>query len=322
MKCPRCREVASAKAKFCAGCGAELAARATLPRADAPPALGGGLERVLAAIARTAARLCDAKDAQISLVEADCLRQIVHCGTRGSARAVGETYPLSRGIVSALAVLDRRTIHVRDLRTAARTRFKEMAAQAALGTRTVLASPLLRDGAAIGVILLQRTSVRPFTSRQIALLQTFADQAAIAIENAHLFTELQAKNRDSDRSARPADGDERDPARHQPVADRRAAGLRHDREERRQAVRRPLRRAVSVRRRAAPSCRPAQLPPPKLSRRCAACSRRVQPGPWGPRGQSSSARWSTSPTWRSTRTSSITRCPERSAGEVACSCPC
>jgi two-component system NtrC family sensor kinase len=179
MKCPRCREVASPKAKFCAGCGVELAARATPPGADAPPALEGGLEPVLAAIARTAARLCGASDAQISLVEADCLRQIVHCGTRRSARAVGETYPLNHGIVSALAVLDRRAIHIRDLRAAARTRFKELAAQVALGTRTVLASPLLRDGSAIGVILLQRKRVRPFTSKQIALLQAFADQAAI-----------------------------------------------------------------------------------------------------------------------------------------------
>ena len=195
MKCPRCREVASPKAKFCAGCGAELAARATPPGADAPPALGGGLERVLAAVARTAARLCDARDAQISLVEADCLRRVVHYGTLRSARAVGETYPLSRGIVSALAVLDRRTIHVRDLR-AARTRFKELAAQVALGTRTVLATPLLRDGSAIGVILLQRKRVRPFTSKQIALLQAFADQAAIAIENARLFTELGGRNRE------------------------------------------------------------------------------------------------------------------------------
>src|SRR5207249_5692780 len=66
----------------------------------------------------------------------------------------------------------------------------------AVGYRTIAAAPMVRETQAIGVILTWRLETRPFSSKQISLLQTFADQAVIAIENVRLFTELQTSNRD------------------------------------------------------------------------------------------------------------------------------
>ncbi len=150
------------------------------------------LQPVLDAVAERAARLCNADDVKIHLVDGDTLRLAAQRGPIPSveARPIIPTRHIGR------AVLERKTIHVHDMRTAL-DQFPDAAADVlTFGPRTSLATPLLREGVAIGVIQIRRLEVKPFSATQIALLETFADQAVIAIENVRLFNELGARNRD------------------------------------------------------------------------------------------------------------------------------
>jgi signal transduction histidine kinase len=150
---------------------------------------------VLSAVGENAARLCDANNAVIFRLEGGLLRQVASYGGIPTTSHPIEGLPVNRGRVTGRAVFERRTIHVHDL-AAEDSDFPEGSRDARRdGHRTTLATPLLREGTPIGAILIRRMEVRPFSEKQIALLETFADQAVIAIENVRLFDEIQDKSR-------------------------------------------------------------------------------------------------------------------------------
>jgi signal transduction histidine kinase len=150
------------------------------------------LERVFAVVAASATRLCDASDATIHQVDDAVLRQVAHHGPI----PVPGSLPMTRGVLAGRAVLDRQTIHVADLQAETGEYPEGSKIARRLGLRTNLAIPLIRAGEAIGVVIIRRTEVRPFTDKQIELATTFADQATIAIENVRLFDEVQSRTRD------------------------------------------------------------------------------------------------------------------------------
>ena len=150
------------------------------------------LQPVLDAVAANAARLCGANDAVIFLIKDAVLWRAVVYGSLITS-IVGEAGPpVDRGNVPGRAVIERQTIHIHDLQALADE--YPGARGLAQGVRTELSTPLLREGEPIGVILIRRTELRPFSEKQIALLRIFADQAVIAIENVRLFHETQDKN--------------------------------------------------------------------------------------------------------------------------------
>ncbi|HEU4345530.1 MAG TPA: GAF domain-containing protein, partial [Candidatus Binatia bacterium] len=148
------------------------------------------LQPVLEAIAESAAKLCDAADAVVWRVDGDVFRLASHFGSIPTRVGPGQGHILTRDMPSSRAILDRQTIHVHDL-AAAEADFPEAkTAGIAMGIRTTLVAPLLRDGKAIGSVHIRRREVRPFSDKQIKLLETFADQAVIALENVRLFQGL------------------------------------------------------------------------------------------------------------------------------------
>jgi GAF domain-containing protein len=153
------------------------------------------LAPVFDAVAASAARLCDAPDVVILRAEDKVLRYATSVGPFGRTVASDLAIPIKRDSVASRAVADRATVHVHDLAAESDEEYPiGKALQQRYGHRTMVATPLLRGDTALGVITLLRKEVRPFSDKQIGLLQTFADQAVIAIENARLFREIQERN--------------------------------------------------------------------------------------------------------------------------------
>jgi signal transduction histidine kinase len=147
----------------------------------------GDVQPVLLAVAERAARICDARYADIIVAEGDTMRVGAAVGELG--RPIGELVQLDRTTVMGRSIVDRLPVHVADLQNAGEEFPLGQKLACKYGHRTILAVPLVRESRALGTILLRRTEVRPFDEKHVALLRTFADQAAIAIENARLFNE-------------------------------------------------------------------------------------------------------------------------------------
>ncbi len=149
---------------------------------------------VLDAIAGRALHLCDAAAASIYLTDGDTLRHVASEGMTEEETVALETLPITRDSTSGRAVLEQKTIHVHDILAEANEYPLGAEIAQRFGNRTMLVTPLYREGQPFGTILLRRKELRPFNEREIALLKTFGDQAAIAIENVRLFNEIQDKS--------------------------------------------------------------------------------------------------------------------------------
>ena len=168
------------------------------------------LDGVLRAIAETAARLCATSRSvifQIRERDGRLTPRVIFGESQVLAEGFGDSFENHRGFVvdaalpSTTAYRERRTIRVSDMAEAVRAEYPDARlVHQQVGQRSLVAVPLIRGEDAIGVLLVDRLHVEPFTDKQVALLETFADQAVIAIENARLFEELQERTAQLTRS--------------------------------------------------------------------------------------------------------------------------
>jgi GAF domain-containing protein len=151
------------------------------------------LQTVLDTLVESAARLCEADEGTIFQPRDDAYRLASSCGLTPVKKEFLESYPFRKGPDTTVGrvLLEGKPIHIEDSETDPNYRLPDPEP-----VHTRLGIPLLREGAPIGVFVLTRRETRPFSDKQIELVQTFADQAVIAIENVRLFDEVQARTRD------------------------------------------------------------------------------------------------------------------------------
>jgi signal transduction histidine kinase/flagellar biogenesis protein FliO len=153
------------------------------------------LQTVLDTLVESAARLCGAEMSSIVRLKGTAYEHAASCGMAPELHEYMRNFRLERGrgTVAGRVALEGQVVQVVDIETDSDYVLADAMRRA--GTRTILGAPLLREGVPIGVIVLMRKAVRPFTDKQIELVTTFADQAVIAIENVRLFDEIQDKSR-------------------------------------------------------------------------------------------------------------------------------
>ena len=215
MNCSRCQQENPARAKFCLECGSPVDGLAPCDKsyADLNSEIDGlrhsldeaveqqaataellkvigqsasDLELVFTTLAENAVRLCQAEQASIFRFDGQVLRAVVIHKLPDAQRDFLEQnpLPLGRGNGAGRAAVERRTVHIHDVQADPEYTYGTKAF-----FRTLLAVPMFRATELLGAVCIQRDEVRPFTDNHIALMETFADQAAIAIENVRLFNE-------------------------------------------------------------------------------------------------------------------------------------
>ncbi len=158
------------------------------------------LQAVLNTLVESATRLCEAQDGFIYLPSGEVYRAAARYGFTPEYHKFQESNPLpiDRGSVVGRTAIEGHVVHITDVLTD--PNYTRHDAQKLGGFRTALGVPLLREGKVVGVIFLSRSKPQPFTDKQIELVQTFADQAVIAIENVRLFEEVQSRTRELSQS--------------------------------------------------------------------------------------------------------------------------
>ena len=153
------------------------------------------LQNVLQTLTESASRLSEAEMAGMAREKDGAFHYVTSCGFPDAYLEFvrGIPHPVGRGSVIGRTLIERKAVQIPDV--LADPDYSYLESQRIGGFRTLLGAPLLREGSAIGVLLLGRSDVRPFTQKQIELVTTFADQAVIAIENVRLFDEIQDKSR-------------------------------------------------------------------------------------------------------------------------------